>query len=234
MKHAALIDPGLSEDVYRCLGEYNFDVVKVPLCDRVDSPISGHPDIQFFLAKGICFAQPQTPAYFLKKIEKYFDIRVCSSFLEKKYPNDISYNIAFTGKYAFHKTEFTDQAILKYFDEHNITVIDVPQGYSKCSTLIVDEQSIITSDRKIHEQAQKHGLSSLKIKHGHIKLPGYSYGFIGGISGTTDEHVFLTGNIDRHPDRDRISDFIKSRGKELVFLSNDEAVDGGSILLSPI
>ena len=76
-------------------------------------------------------------------------------------------------------------------------------------------------------------MSSLLISAGHIDLPGYKYGFIGGATGRFMDMVLFTGNIDGHPDRNRIHEFIKSRGLKAKILSNHRLLDTGSILVIP-
>ena len=120
---------------------------------------------------------------------------------------------------------------MAHLENRGITFTFTKQGYSKCSTLIVDERSIITSDRSIHESCTNAGMDSLLISAGHVDLPGYSYGFIGGASGRFMDMVLLTGNMDSHPDREKIYGFIEERGLKVKLLSEEKAVDIGSILI---
>ncbi len=96
--------------------------------------------------------------------------------------------------------------------------------------MVVDRRSIITSDRSIHKSAQENSVESLLICEGHIVLRGYNHGFIGGASGKSGDTIFITGTIDHHPDRDKIYNFIETRGKSIKILSDDRALDTGSIL----
>ena len=144
---------------------------------------------------------------------------------------DIPYNIVCTGNTAIHKIECTPPEIKKYFTENNINLINTSQGYSKCSTLIVNDKSIITSDNSIHKIAIANGIDSLLITPGFIDLPGYDYGFIGGASGQFNNTIMLTGKIDQHPDCNLITNFIKNKGMDISFLSENSAKDIGSILI---
>lgn len=181
MSPCAIIDPRLPEDAVNALTEEGFIIIPVALTDRVDTPLSGHPDIQMFYHEKKLFVHPDIHPQFLISAEKFTDIVQCSTKLGIAYPDDIPYNIACTGDTALHKKKSTDKTILEYFAKRGITVIDTKQGYSKCSTMIVDDNSIITADRSIYSAALNAGMDSLLISHGHIDLPGYDYGFIGGI-----------------------------------------------------
>ena len=101
---------------------------------------------------------------------------------------------------------------------------------SKCSTLIVGENDIITADRGIHRVAQSAGINSLLIGVGNVSLEPYEYGFIGGASGTLGNTVYFCGDLKEHPDKQKIVEFISACGKECVFLPFERLSDMGSIL----
>jgi len=229
MEPLAIIDPGLAENIIVNLQAAGFKTIPVQRTDRVDTPLSGHPDIQMFLHEKNLFVHPDIDPSFLKSVENYVNIIQCSTELGKNYPEDISYNIACTGRIALHRKECTENTILEYLRENNIQIENTNQGYTKCSTMIVDDNSIVTSDRSIHTAAGRSGLDSLLISPGYIDLPGYNYGFIGGASGRFLDTIYLTGSIGDHPDSDRITDFIQSRGLRIKVLSDEKIFDAGSI-----
>ena len=88
-------------------------------------------------------------------------------------------------------------------------MLEVQQGYTKCSICVVSENAIITSDIGIHCKAKESGIDSLLISPGYIDLPGYKYGFIGGASFKISDNVIaFTGSLDSHPDKDNIEHFL--------------------------
>lgn len=230
MNYFALIDPRLPDKAIKGLKKLDIEPVKVPLTALVDEPVSGHPDIQLFLHNNVAFVHPDIGITFIKKLDAFCEVRPGITSLSRKHPGDVAYNIAVAGSAAFHKIKATDSMVSSYLEKNSIRLIDVKQGYTKCSTLIADSRSIVTADISIHKAATDNGLDSLLIKPGHINLPGYKYGFIGGISGKMESYLLLTGNIDHHPDRDEIYSFIESRGLSVILLSDEPAVDTGSIL----
>ncbi|HPF05411.1 MAG TPA: hypothetical protein PK293_05190 [Spirochaetota bacterium] len=232
MKYFALIDPSLAPEAVKKLKLLDIEPLAVPRTDLVDKPLSGHPDIQVFLHRGIAFFHPDIDKNFLKRLSSYCDIRIGTTRLSDKYPGDIAYNIAATEEYAFHKKNAADEIIKDYFEDNNIPIIEVKQGYTKCSTLIIDERRIITADSSIHNAALQAGFNSLLIKPGYIALPGYQYGFIGGASGKFKNRIIFTGRIDHHPDREKIYSFIETAGCSIEILSDDPALDTGSLLIS--
>lgn len=231
MNKAAIIDPRTPADVTANLADMGFEIIPIPLIDHVSEPICGHPDIQIFLHGNNAFVHPAASPDFISSVEKYSSVTICRTGLTCKYPGDIPYNIASLENMAIHRADCTEPSIKKYFADNKIELINTNQGYSKCSTLIVDEKSIITSDRSIHISGTGAGLDSLLIEPGYIDLPGYDYGFIGGASGKFNNTILLTGRIDHHPDFRRITGFIETRGIELKILSQNRAIDTGSILI---
>lgn len=232
MKYFALIDPCLPEKAVKKLKNLDIEPLAVPVTGLVDRPVAGHPDIQVFLHHGAAFVHPDIDSNFHRELSLRCEVKSGLTRLSPAYPRDIAYNIAAAGNFAFHKTNVTDPVIVDYLKGKDVTLIDVKQGYTKCSTLIVDDRSIITADLSIHNAALKNDFDSLIISPGHINLPGYKYGFIGGAAGKFDNMVLITGSIDHHPDRDRIYSFIEAKGLSVMLLSDEPACDSGSILIS--
>ena len=98
--------------------------------------------------------------------------------------------------------------------------------------MIVNERSLVTSDRGIYESALDEGFKALLISQGHVSLPGEGYGFIGGASGVIDnERVILLGDIALHPDRENISRFVSTSGVELIILDDLPLLDAGTLII---
>jgi hypothetical protein len=70
----------------------------------------------------------------------------------------------------------------------------------------------------------------LMITPGHILLPGYDTGFIGGASGRIGDTVIFNGDLSAHPDSDRIIRFIEDRGLKVRWFPEWPLKDIGSII----
>ena len=132
------------------------------------------------------------------------------------YPDDIAFNAACTGRYFIHNTAYTAKRLLDAAVSKGMHIIDVKQGYTKCNTAIIDETSVITSDKGIFRAASPH-LDALLIRPGHIILRGFDYGFIGGTCGRIGDEIIFNGDISAHPDYDTIQTFIESRGLNIKY-----------------
>lgn len=152
------------------------------------------------------------------------------SAVGKTYPADCIYNAACTGRFFIHKLDITDKVLLKAAEEMGMILVDVPQGYSKCSVVVVDETGIITSDMGIAKKCEGAGVDVLTVEAGHIALPGFKYGFIGGASGRIGDRIYFEGDLSSHPDFEKIVDFIDSRGLKAVYNKEMPITDIGSIV----
>ena len=232
MRAICITNPDTDDEIIRNLKKLDILPIKGPFNNDVAKPLAGHPDLQFFILGNNLFYTSGTPKSFLKKIDSFLNPIEGTAKIKDPYPNDIAYNIALTGTHAFHNSRYTDQVIKQELQNQDINIIHVNQGYTKCSTMIIAPDTIISADSGIHSKAEINNAQSLLISPGHIELPGYMYGFIGGASGLFNEYVFFTGTIDHHPDYKKIIDFIEASGQKPVFLSSKKAADYGSLLIS--
>lgn len=186
----------------------------IEMSDITYPPVSSHPDIY------MCSMGPGRPVYF-----------GCSEKIGSKYPDNIIYNAACTGRFFIHTLKYTDPELIKILPE-TLECIDVPQGYTKCNTLIVDENSIITSDIGIYNLCYGK-LDVLLIEKGHIKLQGFDYGFIGGASGRVGSAIIFNGDVTLHPDYEKIAAFIEDRDLKIKYFTEYPLEDIGSIIEEP-
>ena len=146
------------------------------------------------------------------------------------YPGDIAYNAACTGRYLIHNLKYTAPPIKQFAEKAGMCLVDVKQGYAKCSTVIVDEESIITYDRGIGRACRSAGMDVLMIGPGQVLLPGYDTGFIGGASGRVGDTIVFHGDLFSHPDGDAIAEFITGRGLKVRSFEDWPLTDIGSVL----
>ena len=177
----------------------------------IDEPISCHPDIYMCaLGKTLFKGDPAKLSY--------------------DYPGHAIYNGCSTGKYFIHNSKITDQALKDAAAESGLIPVHVAQGYSKCNCVVVDEDSIITSDAGIEKACTAAGLNVLMVSRGQVVLEGYPYGFLGGASGKVENTIIFNGNLAAHSDYNAIKTFIESRGLEVVYFDSYPLTDIGSII----
>ncbi|MGG5462516.1 DUF6873 family GME fold protein [Clostridium sp. B9] len=215
------------EDNLRKLG---VNIIKVPKHPNLYEAIDAHPDIQInILDENSLLIAKNSPKELIESIPKSFNIIKSSLPLEKKYPNNVYLNAVNLKETFIHNTNFTDPVLFEKIKDKKI--INIKQGYSKCSIAIVSEKALITSDRGIYNSLKESNLDVLLIPSGDISLPGLNYGFIGGTCGLiSPKELAFFGNLERHAYGDSIIAFLKKHGVKPIYLSKDKLVDRGSIL----
>ena len=147
----------------------------------------------------------------------------------RSYPEDCALNACIAGGRLFHRTDITERAVLA--GTRGTEPVNIAQGYAKCCTCVVDENSVITSDRGIAAAARAHGLDVLEIAPGYIELEGFDYGFIGGASFKLSKtELAFTGRLDFHPDWRKITCFLERKRIRICILTDYPAFDVGSVL----
>ena len=187
-------------------------------CKAVSEPISMHPDI-FIVKMGTSL---KSPVFALD-----------TALLGKEYPKDVLYNAVVTEKFLICNTKTVSEDLVKAAKElyPDIRTVHVPQGYTKCNMVVVDENHFITEDEGIFRALDDvEGAGCLLIKGGHVLLPGHPKGFIGGASGRIGSEIWFNGDISVHPDYQKIRDFIESRGLSVRYVKGKPLLDIGSII----
>jgi hypothetical protein len=214
----------------RCSG---IDVILTDRCDSLYNAVSFHPDMFIHhLGGNDIVAAPNSPAETIKKLsDRGVNIIRGGIPISRNYPGDIAYNVARIGEYAVCNISHTDRVLLSCLSDLGVRLIDVKQGYSKCSICVVDENSVITSDEGIYRSLFNHDIEVLRISPGLIELPGLNYGFIGGTSGfISAEYLSFAGNILLHPDFKKIEKFLFEHGKKIKMLDDGKLLDVGTLI----
>lgn len=229
MKYA-FVDYRISEEELSSLSNLNCKVIKCEPSFKLYEAICGHPDILLhFIDNNTVIIHNETSSSFENLLKK-LNLNVIKSIktLTNKYPEDIILNGVQTNNFFMHKLTNTDPAILENI--HNKTLINVNQGYTKCSTVIINDNAFITSDPSIYKELINHGYDVLLIKPGNISLPGLNYGFIGGTCGMFNSHtIVFYGSLNYHPEKNEIISFLKKYNITPIYLSNTPLIDRGSI-----
>jgi len=211
MKNKVIISKDAGEELKAYL-EGKAQVIVFGGISTVAEPIRNHPDLVY------CRLTEDT--IFLGN----------EQLLTPEYPGDIIYNGFSTGKYFIHDLRHTDGQLLKAVEELKLIPVNVKQGYACCSIVPVDEDSTITADRGIARAAEAAGIKVLTVEAGHVELPGYDTGFLGGTSGRVGDEILFNGDLSAHPDFEAIKDFIESRGLKIKYFEGYPLRDIGSII----
>jgi len=111
-------------------------------------------------------------------------------------------------------------------------VIQVKQGYTKCSTVILSDNDFITEDEGICKTLKSAGKNCLLIEKGFARLDGYNYGFIGGASVfiKAPKTLLFFGDITKHPDYNSIKGFCLNINIEVDWIDELQLTDIGGMI----
>ena len=203
--------------------------------------ISSHVDIYYLKAGDVVFSAPE------KRGQVPFNVVNCVTTVGGEYPLDVPYNVCIVGKNAIHNFKYTDNVVKFYLERHGYNLIDVEQGYSKCSTCVVDDNSCITTDIGIARKLLDAGIDTLYVSEPDIKLKTRAnkifvkestmsfvdsdmQGFIGGAMARLGDTVILFGDISNLVNGTKIKNFVEKKGLKFHHFEGLDIVDYGGIL----
>ena len=233
-----LIDKRMRNVEKNMLKYLGYKLVPIETSNNVYAEISSHVDI-FTTKIGDTLIVEKSKyddlVFMLKDTE--YNIISGKENVEMKYPNDIKYNVCIIGNYAVHNFKYTDKVVLKELKENGYELINVEQGYTNCSVAVIDESSVITTDRKIAEKLIANNISVLLLDYTpDIKLKdeygNYSNmnGLIGGAIGRVDNNIIVFGDLNKIDRENKIRDFIKIRNLKLIDFKDLDVIDYGGIV----
>jgi hypothetical protein len=218
----------------KTLSEYAKKIILLPPFSALPTPVASHPDMLLWcydkkIVTWEDYAKEQ-PEIFSELESAGYEIITADERASDKYPLDVPLNCAVLGKRIIANTKTVSNKIKKIAQDERLQMIHTNQGYAKCSTCIVSDSAIITADASIHTAAKNTGIDSLLISPLGVSLDGYDRGFIGGATGSDDTHVFFCGDLNRHPDGERIVAFCERHEKKAISLSEEPLYDYGTII----
>ena len=205
-------------------------VVNVIENSLLDQPVSKHADILCNYVGKSKFLVDEYQTELCKFIEDNNGKYIIVDNIASPYPNDCLLNFADIGGYIICNNSILTEEIAEILP--NKPIIDVKQGYSKCSVCICGYNTIITDDKSIYEAVlQYDNIKSLLIEKGSIQINKYDYGFIGGCSCLIDKKLLLfNGDLTLHSDFDKIKNFLYYNDIDYIDIKGKPLTDIGSII----
>ncbi len=199
--------------------------VPLPPFKKLPAPVCGHPDLLVFQNRDTLYTYKE---YFLENRQLFASLPVKTVSLDLDvgaYPNDVWFDHLPMGKYLLGREDRMPETIKKLF-----IPVNVKQGYARCSALRIGERALVTADRGIASASDALGMCVLQITEGHIFLPGYSYGFIGGAAGNVGNKILFFGSLSSHPQGREIRETVLSQGFFPVELTLGPLTDYGGVI----
>ena len=228
IRSRAVVDYRISPQSKITLENMGYHLILTKKVENLYDAVDGHVDMQLFVADNKIIVAPEVYNYYYNFLGENV---VCGAEkLRSKYPFDILYNAAYVGEFIICNKAHTAPEILEFAKNANKSIIDVKQGYSKCSVGIIGKNAIVTADITIAKKCSEVGIDTLLIDPGHIELKGMEYGFIGGTCGMiADNIIAFNGELNTHPQGKEIIRICNKHKIEVIELKKGPLEDIGSI-----
>lgn len=222
----------ISESAGECLEKLHalgIETVNVSSHPALKYGIASHADIQLLHLGG---SRIISASEHLCGVENYgLEIIKEEHKLNAVYPGDVPLNSAIIGNKIICNKKTASRIVLEYAEKNGFTVIDVKQGYSRCSVAVLSENAIITDDSGIYKSAQFFFNDATLIEKNSIELQGYGYGFIGGCCGLiAKDTLAFSGSIMSHSSHNDIIDALNRSNIKAEELCSGRLKDIGGIL----
>ncbi|WP_405355412.1 DUF6873 family GME fold protein [Ruminococcus sp.] len=217
-----------------CNAVYNigYDIVPSDKILQFHKPEQRHIDMQMLKINNDIFLLKECTELRKKLDNRGYSIIFCKNNITKYYPSFVALNCLYIGGKLYGREDAIDNSVKKYCSNNNIEIVNVNQGYTRCSTAVIGKNAAITADTTIYEALKNNDIDVLKIDSGNIKLEGYNYGFIGGACTILDDNTLIFfGDAKTHPNYPVIEKFcIIHNVKILNLIENSPLIDiGGAI-----
>lgn len=208
-------------------------IIEADSLEAVDARLRSHTDLGIYSAD-IIVVTSETYERVRSVLSHHYTQDLLSQFLKlgqsvlsQQYPGDICFNALAMRNHFFHLLTHSDPVVLENEPRKKV---HVKQGYTRCTSLPVGADAVITEDASLAQCYEAHGYHTLLIQPGFVHLEGFPHGFIGGAGGTVDQSVVLNGSLSSHPNKEEMRAFITRQGYQIVELHQGELEDCGSIL----
>lgn len=241
MANKCVIDFRMRKIEKEYIKSLGYEIIENNFNKYVYDEISAHVDIYFLKMDNMVFCSPE------KRNILPVKCIVGKTFIESKYPKDIAYNVCIIGRNALHNFKYTDIEVRRYLEKHGYDCINVEQGYSACSTFVIDEACCITSDIGMEKKLKEKHIDVLYVIEPNIRLltrrnntvneegkMKFKYssmpGFIGGAMAKFNNEVVLFGDMETLINGNKIKEYIESLGFKFKDFKGLDVIDYGGIL----
>lgn len=217
------------------LSSLGYKLIYTQCVDGFISYEQKHADMQCIVVNDSVFVLKECDYLYQKLVDLCCKVVFAYKVISSEYPHNIALNAKIIGKYLIGNLKYLDINLLDFCVDNGYELIDVKQGYTACSIAKVTDNAIITADESICRALANTEIEVLKITNQNIILCGAKRGesgFIGGASVLLDEHNMLFfGDIEKHPDYQKIRDFCNSKGVKIHKIDEIDLTDIGGVIL---
>ena len=200
--------------------------------DVVFQPLeSNHPDMHLHHLGGKRVLLYREDEYLVNELtQRGFEVLYAAEEKCGKYPKSAALNACRIGNILLCSEKALDQNLRLYAEQSGIEIVPCRQGYARCSTAVVSENAVITSDPSV-VKALKGRVEVLEISKGQIRLGSGFDGFIGGCCSMIDKNTLaFFGDVTRHSDYINIKSFLENHSVSALAIGDGPLTDVGTFV----
>ena len=190
---------------------------------------SRHADLQCLRIEDTFFVLQECKRLIAKLRDLGCKVIVTNEEIDGEYPRNVLLNAVYLNKKLYCRADSLASVAKEYCKTNGIELVNVNQGYTKCSTALAGG-CFITADKGVFEAMSRNGAEGLLIESGDIRLDGVDYGFIGGCCFYDGGVLYFGGDITKHRNCGIISDFLSRHGTKIKCLTATELYDIGGFI----
>lgn len=229
-----IIDERVDKNIEKYFLDLGYEIIKVKKSEGIYSEISSHTDIFCVKINDTVISQVNTFDCNLNNKYRF----LTGDNVGNSYPYCAKYNVCIVDNYAIHNLDITDNTVLNVLKEKGYKLINVKQGYSRCSILPLGNMACVTSDMGIYNVLVKNNFDVLYLDPSDLDIKLFdSYGeystmsgFIGGCSTVLNDTVIFFGDLDKFKCKDKLLEFLNSKGFKVKDFKNMDIIDYGSCI----
>ncbi len=226
----AVLSEEISCDFEKATGIKSYPLKKF---NKLPIPVASHADMLLCVIENTVFCYKdyfyENPSAFKAIENSGYTIVKVEHECANAYPNDIGLNVLIMGKTIFCKTKYTAKEIIAFANKYGYKIVNVNQGYSCCSTFVVNDNLAITADFGMKKAIEEQNKSVIFINGENIKLDGYNCGFVGGCGAIYGNKAYFFGDISKGKEYEKIIVALKNEKIEIFSIIMEHVCDFGGI-----
>ena len=217
-----------AEDIIEELEGKGIRVLRVKRADGLPAPICSHADLQVLpLGNSLIAVNEEQTGLIASLEEEGFNVIRVGDF-SNKYPHDCRLNLLPVGDMLLGNVSVMPSEVLAL---GHFRPVNVRQGYTRCSSVLIDESTVLTDDKTIGDTVLNFVKYSVILKQEEIILKGYDHGFIGGTCGKiSSDTIAFAGRIPATEFGRLLKDALTQHGCSFCELGSAELTDIGGIV----
>ena len=151
---AVITDKRISPRALSALQKEGFQPILLPAAPYLQTAVESHTDMLIFIGFGKIFCHEnyyKSNRDIIDRIASISnnEIRLSNEPTGAKYPSDVLFNACLVGNNIICNEKTISKLILEEAKARGYQIIDVSQGYTKCSVCVVSDNAVITADNGI-------------------------------------------------------------------------------------